>query len=94
MDSIGDFMTRPAATQATVCMRNGYLFLSIGNELGCKYDGKSVPVSYLQNAEKLDLMQKAISAHTKYTKEVTITSQNLERKPDMVVVKFSLVKCS
>ena len=25
----------------------------------------------LQNAEKLDLMQKAISAHTTYTKEVT-----------------------
>ena len=36
-----------------------------------KNDWKYVPVSNLQNAEKLDLMQKAISAHTTYTKEVT-----------------------
>ena len=34
-------------------------------------DWKYVPVSNLQNAEKLELMQKAISAHTTYTKEVT-----------------------
>ena len=35
---------------------------------------KIVPVSYFQNAEKLDLMRKAISAHTTYTKEVTCDS--------------------
>ena len=38
-------------------------------------------VSDLQNAEKLDLMRKAISAHTTYTKEVNkLFVSNRQRK--------------